>query len=82
MPTNQLVKSRTSSFHDIYTGEFIEGKLGFLGHLKYLDIFGLPVQLTHKGNRKFRTYTGLTFSIIIGIVVISFFSNKIATLYS
>ena len=77
MPSSGI-KRELESYHDEFTGEAIdEVKRGSFGE-KYrsLDIFGIPVSLTHHGDTSYKTNFGSTFSIMAFLIVISFFIMK------
>ena len=43
-----------------------------------MDVFGIPVSLTHKGDTAYSTNIGSTFSIVAFILVLYFFITKFA----
>ena len=52
-------------------------KGGFTKKCKDLDIFGFPVTLVHSGRPMFKTEVGSVFTILLGIILLTFVSMKL-----
>jgi hypothetical protein len=48
----------------------------FLNFIRSLDAFGINIKLTYEGYESFKTLFGAILSIIVGLVIVSFFSYK------
>ena len=75
-------RSRRASQYDIYSGKKFEKKnklKNFLKTFRGLDLFGLPVSLTHQGKSVYKTTLGSSFSVITIILVLTYFLMKLVT---
>ena len=49
----------------------------FLDHIRDIDLFGAPVQLSYRGNRKFRTVCGGCVTLTLILVILALLPSKI-----
>jgi hypothetical protein len=48
----------------------------FLETIRKLDVFGVHINMTYEGYESFKTLFGAFLSIIVGIILLSFFAFK------
>ena len=51
----------------------------FLDHIRDIDLFGVPVQLSYRGEKKFRTVCGGCATITLIFVILALLTSKIVT---
>jgi len=48
----------------------------FLDSIRGLDAFGINIKMTYEGHESFKTLFGAILSILVGLVIVSFFVYK------
>jgi hypothetical protein len=48
----------------------------FVNFIRRLDMFGIHIKMTYEGRESFKTLIGAFLSILVGLVVVSYFSYK------
>lgn len=48
----------------------------FLESIRKLDMFGINIKMTYEGYDSFKTLFGAIISIMVGIILVSFFTYK------
>ena len=52
----------------------------FLDFVRGLDAFGINIKMTYDGHESFKTLFGAILSILVGLVIVSFFVYKTLTM--
>ncbi len=54
----------------------------FLESIRKLDMFGINIKMTYEGYDSFKTLFGAIISIMVGVILVSFFTYKALIMFN